>query len=159
MILKDKVVAIHYTLTGDDGEVVDSSQGQEPLQYLHGYGEIIVGLEKNLEGMKPGDDFKVKIAPDEGYGGYDNELVHQVPLEALQGVEDVEIGMVFTTETEHGTAQFVVTEVECDKVTLDANHPLAGKNLNFEGSVVEVRDASSEEISHGHAHGADGHHH
>jgi FKBP-type peptidyl-prolyl cis-trans isomerase SlyD len=160
LIAQDKVVLIHYTLTNDRGEVLDSSSGGEPLAYLHGQGNIIPGLEKALAGKQAGDKLDVKVAPAEGYGERDDQLVQQVPRRAFSGAQDVKPGMQFHAQTSGGHARVVtVTRVAGDMVTVDGNHPLAGEHLNFAVEVTEVRDPTAEELSHGHVHGPGGHHH
>jgi FKBP-type peptidyl-prolyl cis-trans isomerase SlyD len=154
-ITKNKVAAIHYTLTDNKGTVIDTSAGRDPLYYIHGNGNLIIGMEEGLEGKSKGDKFQLKIEPAKGYGEKDPEMVQQVPISAFGG-QDVKTGMKFSTN-QGGVV--TVTEVGAESVTVDANHELAGVELNFEVEVIEVRDASSEEISHGHVHGAGGHHH
>lgn len=159
-IAQQKVVTIHYKVVDvDSGEVIDSSEGGQPMTYLHGAQNIIPGLEQALEGKQVGDEFETTIAPADAYGEYSDERVQQVPMEAFQGVEKVEPGMAFTAQTEHGPVNLIVTEVDEATVTVDANHPLAGKALNFSIKVESVRDASEEEMAHGHVHGEGGHHH
>jgi len=156
---KDQVVSIHYTLRDDAGELIDRSAEGEPLAYLHGHGNLIPGLEHELTGRKAGDRLQVKIAPTDGYGEYDDGLVQQVPRRALKGIGDVRVGMRLQAHTPQGPRAVTVTRVNGDLVTLDGNHPLAGKNLNFEVEVAAVRPATEEELAHGHVHGAGGHHH
>ena len=158
-IARDSVVVIHYTLKDDAGEVIDSSASGEPLAYLHGHGNIVPGLEKELTGRDAGDKISVKVSPAEGYGEYDKGLVQSVPRRALRGIKDVRPGMHLHAQTEQGPRTVTVTRVAGDMVTLDGNHPLAGKNLNFDIRIEEVRPATEEELSHGHVHGAHGHHH
>lgn len=158
-IAKDLVASIEYTLTDDAGNVIDSSVGGEPLAYLHGAGNIIPGLEDALEGKKAGDTFKVNIAPADGYGEKNEGLMQVVPKEMFQGVDTIEVGMQFHAQTDHGLQVITVAAVEGNNITVDGNHPLAGKNLNFDVKVIEVRAASEEELDHGHVHGAGGHHH
>jgi FKBP-type peptidyl-prolyl cis-trans isomerase SlyD len=159
-IAQDKVVLIHYTLTNDKGEVLDSSSGGEPLAYLHGQGNIIPGLEKALEGKQAGDKLDVKVAPADGYGERDDKLVQQVPRRAFSGAQNVQPGMQFHAQTSQGHTRVVtVTGVVGDMVMVDGNHPLAGEHLNFAVEITEVREASEEELSHGHVHGPGGHHH
>jgi FKBP-type peptidyl-prolyl cis-trans isomerase SlyD len=160
LIAQDKVVLIHYTLTNDKGEVLDSSSGGEPLAYLHGQGNIIPGLEKALEGKQAGDKLDVKVAPADGYGERDDKLVQQVPRRAFSGAQNVQPGMQFHAQTSQGHTRMVtVTGVVGDMVMVDGNHPLAGEHLSFAVEVTEVRDPSEEELSHGHVHGPGGHHH
>lgn len=158
-ISQNKVASIEYTLTDDSGDVLDTSEGGEPLAYIHGMGNIIPGLEAALEGKEVGDSLKVTVAPEDGYGEQNDALVQQVPREMFQGVDEIEIGMQFHAQTAQGLTVITVTEVIEDLITVDGNHPLAGKTLNFDVKVVEVRDATEEELEHGHAHGAGGHHH
>jgi FKBP-type peptidyl-prolyl cis-trans isomerase SlyD len=159
MIAAQKVVSLNFTVKDIEGQIVDSSEGGEPLVYLHGQNNIIPGLEAALVGKAPGDEFAVTVEPTEGYGEYNAEILQVVPREAFQGVENIETGMVFTAQTESGPVQLVVAKVEDDNITVDPNHPLAGKTLNFSGSVIEVREATEEELAHGHVHGAGGHQH
>lgn len=158
-IAQDSVALIDYTLTNDAGEVIDSSNGGEPLAYLHGHQNIIPGLEKALLGKTVGDSLKVSIAPAEGYGEVNPSLVENVPSNLFQGVEQIEVGMQFHAQTGGGMQVITVTAVEGDTVTVDGNHPLAGQTLHFDVTVKEVRVASQEELDHGHVHGAGGHHH
>ncbi|MDI1300460.1 MAG: peptidylprolyl isomerase [bacterium] len=158
-IANDVVVSIEYTLTDDQGNVIDSSAGGEPLAYLHGAGNIIPGLEAALEGKVVGDAFKVSIAPADGYGEKNDDMLQQVPREMFQGVDVIEAGMQFHAQTDHGMQVITVSAVEGDLVTVDGNHPLAGQNLHFDVKVLEVRAPSEEELEHGHVHGAGGHHH
>lgn len=158
-IADQRVVLMHYTLTNERGEVLDSSAGHEPLAYLHGGGNIIPGLEKALLGKKAGDKLQVKVAPAEGYGERDERLLQHVPRRAFQGVKDIQPGMSFTAQGENGPMRVTVTRVAGDMVTVDGNHPLAGETLNFDVEITEVRAASAEEMSHGHVHGPGGHHH
>ena len=157
-ITQDSVVTIHYTLKDDAGAVIDSSASGEPLAYLHGHGNIVPGLERELTGHSAGEKLSVRVTPAEGYGEYDKELVQSVPRRALRGIKDVQPGMHLHAQTEAGTRTVTVTRVQGDMVTLDANHPLAGKNLNFDIQIEDVRQATAEELSHGHVHGPGGHH-
>jgi FKBP-type peptidyl-prolyl cis-trans isomerase SlyD len=156
---EDKVVSIHYTLTDSGGSVLDSSSGNEPLLYLHGAGNIIPGLESALEGKVSGDKLSVTIEPEQGYGTRDERLVQAVPRSAFKGVEQLAPGMQFQAQGPQGTRLVVITQVTSDIVTVDANHPLAGQTLHFEVEITEVRDATAEELEHGHVHGPGGHHH
>ncbi|WP_284892728.1 FKBP-type peptidyl-prolyl cis-trans isomerase [Cobetia amphilecti] len=155
-IAQNAVVSFHYTLTNNEGEVLDSSEGREPLAYIHGAGNIVPGLEKELDGKTPGDELKVAVSPEEGYGEVQEALVQEVPREAFQGVEDIEAGMQFQAQTQGGPLMVTVTKVEGDTVTVDGNHPLAGETLNFDVQITNVREASAEELEHGHVHGEGG---
>lgn len=159
IIKKDSVVLMEYTLTDDQGNVIDTSDGREPLAYLHGHGNIIPGLEKELEGKLKGAKLAVKVSPEEGYGEFDPEAVRTVDIGQFEDSESVEVGMQFVAETEDGPVMFTVREVKGKEVILDGNHPLAGAHLNFKVEIVEVREATNEELAHGHVHGAGGHHH
>lgn len=154
-ITKNTVASIHYTLRDDDGTVIDSSEGRDPLQYLHGAGNLIPGMEEGLEGKSKGEKFNLKIEPDKGYGEKDENLVQKVPRSAF-GDQEVKPGMRFSTN-QGGVV--TVTDVGLESVTVDGNHPLAGVPLNFDVEIMDVRTATADEISHGHVHGAGGHHH
>lgn len=156
----DHVVTIHYTLTNGQGDVLDSSEGMEPLTYLHGAGNIIPGLENALLGKIQGDTFKVTIQPEDAYGIHHSQLIQVLPREAFGGVDQLEVGMEFTAQGADGEMRRVgITAIDGDNVTIDGNHPLAGEVLNFAVSVELVRVASAEELDHGHVHGPGGHHH
>lgn len=147
------VVSMHYELTDDAGNVLGSSESSEPLTYLHGAKNIIPGLEKALVGKVTGDTLQVKIEPHEAYGEVIPELIQTVERNAFQGVESVEVGMVFQAQAQDGSVQrIVVKEVDSDEITVDANHPLAGIILNFNIEIVEVRVATETELNHGHVH-------
>jgi FKBP-type peptidyl-prolyl cis-trans isomerase SlyD len=147
------VVSMHYKLTDEEGNVLDSSEGEEPMSYLHGSKNIIPGLENALTGKAMGAKCEVKIEPGEGYGEIVPELIEVVDKSAFPGVDNIEAGMGFETQTPDGqTHRIAVKEVEGDKVTIDGNHPLAGKVLHFDIEIVGVRDATKEEIDHGHVH-------
>ncbi|OGT20689.1 MAG: peptidylprolyl isomerase, partial [Gammaproteobacteria bacterium RBG_16_57_12] len=137
----------------------DTSNGREPLSYIHGTGNIIPGLENALEGMVIGDTLKVTIAPENAYGLRNEELTHIVPRSRFENADDLEIGMQFQTMSEHGAQIVTITRIDENDVTVDANHPLAGMPLTFDVAVAEVRNASAEELDHGHVHGPGGHHH
>ena len=154
-VANEKVVYIHYTLTNQEGETLDSSSGRDPLGYLHGAGNIIPGLEQALEGKEAGEKLNVSVAPEQGYGERDEALIQQVPRSAFEGVDSVEPGMQFQAQSPHGPMLVTVTKVETEEVTVDANHPLAGQTLNFDVEITEIRDATEEELGHGHVHGAD----
>jgi len=148
-ISQDTVVSIDYTLTGDDGQVIDTSEGREPLVYLHGHQNIIPGLEKAIEGASEGDELDVAVQPEEGYGPYRDELVQDVPRDAFAGVDKVEPGMSFRAESNAGPMTVVVREVGDDTVTVDGNHVLAGMVLNFKVAIKDIREATEAEIQQG----------
>lgn len=158
-IANNAVVSFNYTLTDDQGKVIDSSDGREPLTYLQGSGQIVPGLEKAMDGHQVGDRFDVDVVPEEGYGIRHAELVQEVPREAFQGVDDVQPGMQFQGQGPQGVINVTVTKVEDGKVHIDGNHPLAGQTLHFAVEITGVREASAEELAHGHVHGEGGHHH
>ncbi|HHM24450.1 MAG TPA: peptidylprolyl isomerase [Bacteroidetes bacterium] len=150
---KDKVVSLHYTLTLDSGEVVDSSREREPFTFLVGHGQIIPGLEEALMGMKVGDKKTVKIAPKDAYGERNEELVKSVDRSLIP--ENIELyeGLILTGQSETGEEiEVTVASFNDKEVVLDMNHPLAGQNLTFEVEIVDIRDATPEELAHGHAH-------
>jgi len=153
------VVTIHYTLKNDGGEVLDSSSGGDPLAYIQGHGNLVAGLEKALEGKPAGASLAVVVDPADGYGVRDEALIQRVPKRSLQGAGEIKKGMQFQARTEDGMRLFTVTGLVGDMVTLDGNHPLADQTLHFDIQVVDVREATSEELEHGHVHGAGGHHH
>lgn len=155
-VATDKVVAFDYTLTAADGEVLDSSEGGEPLSYLHGQSGIIPGLEQALEGLSVGDQINVTVEPEEAYGMRDDELLQEVPREQFEGIDDIEIGMQFQAETPEGVIVFTVINVSESMIQVDGNHPLAGMSLTFDVTIRSVRDATPSELEHGHAHGDDG---
>lgn len=149
---RDKVVSLHYTLTDDSGEALDSSRGRVPFVYLHGHGNIIRGLEAALEGHEAGFSSSIQVAPADGYGEYNPQAVFEVPREQFPPNEEIQVGMQVQGEGPDGRLNFMVLAVNEQGVVLDANHPMAGKNLNFEVEVLEVRDATEQELSHGHVH-------
>ena len=151
-IKKNAKVRIDYTLKNDDGEILDSSEGNEPMGFLHGIGQIIPGLEDALKGREAGDSFSVTIEPEMGYGEYDEELVFDIPREQFEG-QDVEVGMqVQATMQDESVQVLTIRGMNDDQVTLDANHDLAGETLHFDVTIVEVSEATKEELDHGHAH-------
>jgi len=157
-IQKDAVVTVHYTVKDTKGEVIDSSEGQEPMTYLHGAGNIVEGLEAALEGKRTGDHVDVTLTPDDAYGPYQPKLVQQVARKVFEGAA-VEVGSRFQAQTAHGPRMVVVTEVKGDLITIDGNHPLVGQTLHFSVDVTDVRASTDEERDHGHVHGEHGHHH
>ncbi len=154
-ITKHTAAAIHYTLTDNEGNVLDSSAGRDPLHYIQGIGNLIPGMEEGLEGKTKGEKFNIKVSPEKGYGVKSEELLQQVPRSSF-GDQPVEVGMQF--QTNQGSV-VTVTKIGLDSITVDANHPLAGVELNFDVEVMEIRLATEEELAHGHVHGPGGHHH
>ena len=153
------MVSINYTLKDSEGKVLDTSDGREPLVYLHGIGALIPGLEKELEGKEKGHDVNAVIPPEEGYGQRREDLLKVVSKDGFQGDEEMKVGMQVQLQTEQGPAIAVISGIEENDVTLDLNHPLADMTLHFDVNVVDVREASEEEISHGHVHGEGGQQH
>ncbi len=158
-IQQNSVVTFHYRLTTDENEFIEDSTGGEPLVYLHGYGNLISGMEKALEGKSVNESFSVTIPPEDAYGENLDDLVQIVPIDAFEGVDELAVGLRFTATTDQGDVPVVIRAITEEKVTVDGNHPLAGKTLNFSVEIKEIREASAEEIEHGHVHGAGGHHH
>ena len=158
-IAVNTVVFFDFTLKNDNGEVLETSVGGEPLAYLHGMGEIVQGLELALTGRSAGDQFHVRVDPADGFGERLEELLQVFPREQFQEFPDLSEGMEFELPTQDGESTFTVVEVDEDAVTLDGNHELAGIVLCFDVMVREVREATAEELAHGHAHGVDCHHH
>ncbi len=159
IIEPNKVVSVFYTLTDDAGNVIDSNEGQEPLMYIQGQGMMIPGFEKALEGAKAGQDIAFSVIPEEGYGVRNEENI--ITISRSQHFPDnneLQVGGVIIAEGNGQQQQLTIIKIEGDDVVLDANHFLAGKTLNFDVKIVEVRDATEQELSHGHVH-ADGHDH
>jgi FKBP-type peptidyl-prolyl cis-trans isomerase SlyD len=151
-IANDRVVSINYTLTNAQSQVLDTT-GAEPFSYLHGHRNIIPGLENALNGRRPGDAFTIHIPAAEAYGERSEKLITTVPLDRFDGAGSVQAGMQFHAETPDGELQLVtVTSVEGDVVTIDGNHPMAGLDLNFDVSIVDIREADEDELQHGHVH-------
>ena len=157
-IQKNSVVTINYMLKDDSGGLIESSEGQEPLTYLHGQGNIIPGLETSLEGRSAGESINISIQPEDAYGVWEESKILNIPKGQFSGVDDVKTGMQFSVHSNEGEQIVTVTKVEGETVTVDANHPLAGKTLDFDVTVVGIRDATKDELDHGHAHGAGGAH-
>lgn len=151
-ITQDKVVLIDYTLKNSQGEMIDSSEGAEPLVYLHGAENIVPGLERELEGKKSGDSLNVVVKPEDGYGIHNEALIGAVPRDMFESDMDIEVGMSFQAETDQGIQMVSIVGLNDEEVTVDGNHPLAGETLHFDVTVCEVRDATEEELEHGHVH-------
>lgn len=156
---KDKVVSFHYTLKNSEGVQMESSREQDPMVYLHGANNIILGLEKAMEGREAGDEFVVTVEPEEAYGIRNEKNVQRVPLKRLKGVGKITPGQILNLQTNKGQVQVTVLKVGRFNVDVDGNHPLAGQQLTFEVEVIEIREATREEIQHRHVHGPGGHQH
>lgn len=158
-ISKNSVVTLNYTLKNDEGDILDESKDSSFL-YMHGAGGIIPGLEGQLEGKSVGDKFKAHIEPADGYGERDDSMVQVVPRDMFDKEHPIEVGIQFHAESPEGDMLTVtVTKIDDDDITVDGNHMLAGIALNFDVEIMEIREASTEEIEHGHVHGPGGHHH
>lgn len=153
-VADNMAVSIHYTLTNDEGEVIDSSVGNEPLAYLHGKGNIISGLEQALHGKAAGEQFNVRIPAEDAYGEFMEDRVQIISREMFEGIDVLEVGMQFHADVSEGPGVVTIVAIDGDDITIDGNHPLAGMPLTFDVEIVEVRPASQEEIAHGHIHGA-----
>ena len=158
-ISNNTAVSIHYTLTNEEGEIIDSSVGNEVLSYLHGTGSIIVGLEKVLDGRSVGDVFTAHIPASDAYGKILEDRVLVISRDMFEGIDNIEVGMQFHADVSEGPGVVTVIAIDGENITIDGNHPLAGMPLHFEIEVIDVRPATEEEIEHGHIHGAGGHHH
>ena len=159
LVENNKVVSIDYTLRSDEGEMIDTSEGREPLDYIQGMANIIPGLEQAMTGKQVGDIFDVKIDPEMGYGPYIDSMKFVLPRENFRGVDRIDLGMRFHAQTMEGVQILTVVDVNGEDITVDGNHPLAGMTLNFHVEVKNIREASQEEIDHGHVHGIGGHEH
>jgi FKBP-type peptidyl-prolyl cis-trans isomerase SlyD len=151
-VAKNRVITIDYTLTDDNNNIIDTTAGSESFDYLHGFGNIIPGLEKALEGKGQGDRFSVTIPAVQAYGERDERMVVEVPLDRFQGAGPVKKGMRFHAETSSGFQLVTVTQVRDQTVTIDGNHPLAGLDLIFDVTINAIREAKAEELAHGHVH-------
>jgi FKBP-type peptidyl-prolyl cis-trans isomerase SlyD len=158
-IANNSVVAFHFTLKNGEGKTIESSIGDQPLVYLHGKNGIVPGLEEALDQRQKGDTFNVTLPPEKAYGQRDETLVQKVPRDEFPAGDDTQAGMQFQVDTPGGPMIITITNVTDKEVTIDANPELAGQTLNFEIEVMDVRAATKEELSHGHAHGPGGHHH
>ena len=158
-VANNMVILIDYTLTDAQGTKLDSSHGRGPFAYLHGSGNIIPGLEAALEGKIEGDQVNAVIPPEKAYGPRDENLVEQLPRSQFDTGQNIEVGMQFQAMSEAGPRVVTVMSVDTDNVIIDGNHPLAGVTLYFDVTIKEIREATGEELNHGHAHGPDDHHH
>jgi FKBP-type peptidyl-prolyl cis-trans isomerase SlyD len=155
----NKVVTIHYTLKDESGNLLDSTQGSLPFSFLTGHDQVIPKLEEEIDTMLIGGKKNILISAEDAYGEYRDDLVHQINKENFPQDVELEVGMQFVTSAPDGIQMpFAIKQIDGDLVTIDFNHPLAGKNLEFEVELVDVRDATEEELAHGHIHGPHGHH-
>jgi FKBP-type peptidyl-prolyl cis-trans isomerase SlyD len=157
-IADKKAVAIEFTLKDDQGEVIETSVGKDPLWYLQGLGNLVSGLEKALEGKGAGETVDVKLSPADAYGDRDEKEVRKIPLRKFKA-QRVQAGGRYQVQADDGLRVVSVQSVSGDYALVDGNHPLAGKTLHFVVKIVEVRDATGEELEHGHVHGPEGHGH
>lgn len=158
-ISKDSVVSFHYTLKNEDNEKLESSDKNQPQVYLHGYNSMLAGIEKALEGKSTGEQISFTLPPAEAYGEKRADSMQRIPKKHLSGAKKWKPNMIATVETKEGQHQVTVIKVGHTMVTVDTNHPFAGLTLTFDLNIVDVREASDEEQSHGHAHGPGGHQH
>jgi FKBP-type peptidyl-prolyl cis-trans isomerase SlyD len=156
MVIKENtVVSIQYNLKDDSASLLDSNTGEDPLSYIQGTSHLLPAVEAALEGKSPGDTVRLELSPEEGYGVRDDSLVFVVSRKKLDGMEDIAVGTRYRVKTRDGEKILTLTEMDDQRVTLDGNHPLAGKRLHFDISVVAVRECTQEELSHGHVHDSD----
>ena len=148
-ISKNKVATFDFTVTSENGQTLDSSKESGPFSYVHGVGYLIPGLESAMEGKSAGDSFIVSVMPAQGYGERDESLLQVIPKSVFDEIEDLEVGHQVQIEDQNDTRIATVTNIEEDRVTLDGNHPLAGMTLNFDIAIVDVREATKEELEHG----------
>jgi len=159
IIETNRVVSMHYTLKDAEGNVLDSSANREPLAYIQGIGNLIPGLEIQLEGKQKGDKVEAVVAPNDAYGEVREDLFHVVPKSGFQGDEELVAGIQVQLDSEHGPMIATVSKIDGEEVTLDLNHPLAGQTLFFDVEIMDVRIAEQDELDHGHVHGPGGHQH
>lgn len=158
-VSQNTVVQFHYKIMDLDGKELESSKGQDPAAYLHGHNNMMVGIEKSLEGKQQGDTLEVQLPASETFGDKRADAEQRISIKHLRGADKWKPGMQAVIQTEHGQHEVTVVKVGKFMATVDTNHPLAGLELRFELSVEDVRAATEEEIAHGHAHGVGGHHH
>ena len=159
IVEKDKAVSFHYTLKNAEGEQMETSREKDPMSYLHGANNIIAGLEKAMEGHAVNDEFSVTVEPEDAYGVRNEKNVQRIPLKRLKGIGKVSVGQVLNLQTNNGQVQVTVLKVGRFNVDVDGNHPLAGNQLTFDVEIMDIRDASEEELEHRHVHGPGGHQH
>ena len=160
IIEENKVVSMHYSGTLKDGTVFDSSEGREPLEFIYGIGMIIPGLEEGIKGLEVGSKKKVEhISPEKAYGNIQEEAKQEIPKEQMPQDVELQVGMQLAAQGPQGPIPVVIAEIKDSSVVVDFNHPLAGKVLNFDVEIISIRDASDEELAHGHVHGPNSEHH
>lgn len=152
-ITNNSVVVMHYAVSDSEGELIDSSYDHKPMTIIQGTGYLIPGLEDELIGHQKGDQFEVAVSAEQAYGVRDDDYVQTVPKELLQGVEELTVGTQLRATTDDGEQTVIVIDVTDDEVTVDGNHPLAGLDLRFDVEILDVREATAEELAHGHIHG------
>ncbi len=155
--MNPRVVTFHYTLKDKEGNLIDTSEGNHPLSYLEGTGQIIAGLEDEIKSLNVGDKKVISVSSDKAYGQKNPELVFDVPKNQFPEGEDLSVGMMF--QTDEPDTVYTITDIKGETIIVDGNHPLAGVDLIFDVQIVNTRVATDEEISHGHVHGEGGHHH
>ncbi|WDE12803.1 FKBP-type peptidyl-prolyl cis-trans isomerase [Thalassomonas haliotis] len=155
-ISSNKVVVMHYAVSDSEGTLIDSSYDHQPLAVIHGTGYLIPGLEDALLDHQVGDKFEVSVNADQAYGERNDNFVQNVPKAMFEGIEDLDVGTQLRATTDDGEQTVIVIDISDDEITVDGNHPLAGIDLNFDVEILEVRDATEEELSHGHVHGEGG---
>lgn len=154
-----RVIAFHYTLTDDGGDVLDTSRDGEPLSFLEGASQIIPGLERELLSLTPGDRRDITVAAADAYGDVNPDLIARVKRSQFPAGTELELGQQFTVDANENAPVFTVVDLDAEHVTVDGNHPMAGRDLKFDVEIMDVREATAEEVAHGHAHGPHGHHH
>ena len=157
-IAPNKVASLSYTLKNEEGEILDKADTTQPFLYLHGAGGIIKGLESELLDKKSGDSFEITVSPEEAYGAHDDKLIEAIPRKMFEGIPDEEMiaGAQFHAQTGQGNQVITIASIDGDIVNIDGNHPLAGQTLHFDVAVLDVRDATQEELDHGHPHALGG---
>jgi len=158
-IAKDSVVSFHYRLSEAGGEPFENSEDADPVLYLHGHSGMLKGLEEGLEGRSAGETLSISVSPEKGYGERREGAQQRVPIKHVRTKGKLKVGMLVQINTKEGAQEAIVLKVGLKNIDIDSNHPLAGKSLEFEVDIVSVRAATSDELAHGHAHGAGGHQH
>ncbi|NRB23026.1 peptidylprolyl isomerase [Shewanella sp.] len=158
-IKKDMVVQFKYTLRDEKDEVLETNKDLDPIAYLHGHNNMMPGVEDSIEGKEVGESFSVTLAPETTYGVRNEDAIQRVSVKHLQGAKKWTVGMRALLDTDQGQRQVTIVKMGKFMATVDVNHPLAGRELTFDIEIIEARDATDEELAHGHAHGTGGHHH